>query len=161
MCFTFKIFANTDHVGKRKVDGCWKLVYSTISILGSTRTKLGLRDFISLGDFFQIIDAAKNGVLNLHYLQKEKATNVIKFNLRGLQLLSGQLTIEASYRIASKTVRVLSCYLLELYTSRSFRNIKLLVKLIDIFDLLLQRVDIKLERSNITPDQVKSVVCIG
>lgn len=42
-----------------KVDGCWRLVYSTISILGSRRTKLGLRDFISLGDFFQIIDQAK------------------------------------------------------------------------------------------------------
>lgn len=39
-----------------KVDGCWKLIYSTISILGKRRTKLGLRDFISLGDFFQIID---------------------------------------------------------------------------------------------------------
>ncbi|URE30321.1 hypothetical protein MUK42_07439 [Musa troglodytarum] len=100
----------TDHL-RDKVDGCWKLVYSTISILGSTRTKLGLRDFISLGDFFQIIDVAK-----------EKATNVIKFNLRGLQLLSGQLTIEASYRIASKT-----------------------------------RVDIKLERSNITPDQLMKI----
>jgi hypothetical protein len=40
----------------KKVDGCWKLIYSTISILGKRRTKLGLRDFISLGDFFQIID---------------------------------------------------------------------------------------------------------
>ncbi|CAM0904674.1 unnamed protein product [Alopecurus aequalis] len=39
-----------------KVDGCWRLIYSTISILGKRRTKLGLRDFISLGDFFQIID---------------------------------------------------------------------------------------------------------
>lgn len=42
-----------------KVGGCWKLVYSTITILGSKRTKLGLRDFISLGDFLQIIDADK------------------------------------------------------------------------------------------------------
>jgi hypothetical protein len=42
-----------------KVDGCWRLVYSTISILGSRRTKLGLRDFIALGDFFQTIDKAK------------------------------------------------------------------------------------------------------
>lgn len=38
------------------MDGCWKLIYSTISILGKKRTKLGLRDFISLGDFLQIID---------------------------------------------------------------------------------------------------------
>ncbi|KAF6168712.1 hypothetical protein GIB67_026598 [Kingdonia uniflora] len=42
-----------------KVGGCWKLVYSTISILGSKRTKLGLRDFITLGDFLQTIDVAK------------------------------------------------------------------------------------------------------
>ncbi|KAM7259139.1 hypothetical protein ACFE04_014880 [Oxalis oulophora] len=42
-----------------KVGGCWKLIYSTITILGSKRTKLGLRDFISLGDFFQTIDIVK------------------------------------------------------------------------------------------------------
>ncbi|KAF1867520.1 hypothetical protein Lal_00049949 [Lupinus albus] len=42
-----------------KVAGCWRLVYSTISILGSKRTKLGLRDFISLDEFFQNIDIAK------------------------------------------------------------------------------------------------------
>lgn len=39
--------------------GTWKLVYSTITILGSKRTKLGLRDFISLGDFYQNIDVAE------------------------------------------------------------------------------------------------------
>lgn len=42
-----------------KVAGCWKLLYSTIRILGSKRTKLGLRDFISLADFLQIIDVAE------------------------------------------------------------------------------------------------------
>lgn len=42
--------------GNDKVDGWWKLIYTTITILGSKRTKLGLRDFISLGDFYQIID---------------------------------------------------------------------------------------------------------
>ncbi|KAB1208208.1 putative plastid-lipid-associated protein 7, chloroplastic [Morella rubra] len=47
-----------------KVGGCWKLVYSTITILGSKRTKLGLRDFISLGDFLQIIDADKRVDIN-------------------------------------------------------------------------------------------------
>ncbi|KAL6223121.1 hypothetical protein ACLB2K_006511 [Fragaria x ananassa] len=46
-------------VNLEKVGGCWKLVYSTITILGSRRTKLGLRDFISLGDFYQNIDVAK------------------------------------------------------------------------------------------------------
>ncbi|XP_015867268.2 fibrillin-5, chloroplastic isoform X1 [Ziziphus jujuba] len=75
-----------------KVAGSWKLLYSTITILGSKRTKLGLRDFISLGDFFQIIDVSKS-----------KAVNVIKFNVRGFKLLNGQLKIEASFKIASKS----------------------------------------------------------
>ncbi|GLT70411.1 hypothetical protein SLA2020_424930 [Shorea laevis] len=75
-----------------KVGGCWKLVYSTITILGSKRTKLGLRDFISLGDFLQTID-----------VQKSKAVNVIKFNAKGLNFLNGKLTIEASFKIASKS----------------------------------------------------------
>lgn len=42
-----------------QVGGCWKLVYSTVAILGSKRTKLGLRDFITLGDFFQNINVVK------------------------------------------------------------------------------------------------------
>ncbi|OIW18181.1 hypothetical protein TanjilG_31301 [Lupinus angustifolius] len=75
-----------------KVAGCWRLVYSTISILGSKRTKLGLRDFISLDEFFQNIDIAKS-----------KAVNVIKFSAMGLNLLSGKLSIEASFKIASTT----------------------------------------------------------
>ncbi|XP_076919591.1 fibrillin-5, chloroplastic-like [Bidens hawaiensis] len=75
-----------------KLAGCWKLVYSTITILGSKRTKLGLRDFISLGDFLQVIDAAKG-----------KAVNVIMFNVRGLNLFSGKLVIEASFTISSKS----------------------------------------------------------
>ncbi|KAK4788285.1 hypothetical protein SAY86_019604 [Trapa natans] len=75
-----------------KVDGCWKLLFSTITILGAKRTKLGLRDFISLGDFFQSIDVAKG-----------KAANVIRFNVRGLNMLNGQLTIQASFKIVSKS----------------------------------------------------------
>ncbi|CAI0555170.1 unnamed protein product [Linum tenue] len=76
-----------------KVDGCWKLIYSTISIMGAKRTKLGLRDFITLGDLFQIIDVAES-----------KAVNVIKFNVKGLNLLNGQLAIVASFNIDSKSV---------------------------------------------------------
>lgn len=75
-----------------KVGGCWKLVFSTITILGSKRTKLGLRDFISLGDFIQTIDIAKG-----------KAVNVIKFSAKGLNLLNGQLAVEASFKIASNS----------------------------------------------------------
>ncbi|KAK9144740.1 hypothetical protein Sjap_004643 [Stephania japonica] len=75
-----------------KVEGSWKVLYSTISILGAKRTKLGLRDFITLGDFLQSIDVAKG-----------KAVNVIQFNARGLKMLNGQLTIETSFKISSKS----------------------------------------------------------
>ncbi|PWA51986.1 plastid lipid-associated protein/fibrillin conserved domain-containing protein [Artemisia annua] len=75
-----------------KLGGCWKLIYSTITILGSKRTKLGLRDFITLGDFLQVIDVAKG-----------KAVNMIMFNVRGLNLFSGKLIIEASFKISSKS----------------------------------------------------------
>ncbi|XXG44784.1 hypothetical protein AAC387_Pa02g0045 [Persea americana] len=75
-----------------KVDGCWKLVYSTISILGTKRTKLGLRDFVALGDFLQFINVAEG-----------KAINVIKFSVRGLKMFTGQLVIVASFRIATKS----------------------------------------------------------
>ncbi|KAK4359797.1 hypothetical protein RND71_022026 [Anisodus tanguticus] len=75
-----------------KVAGSWKLIYSTISILGSKRTKLGLRDFITLGDLYQNIDTSEG-----------KAVNVIKFNARGLSLLNGELRIQATFKIASKS----------------------------------------------------------
>lgn len=78
----------TEHL--EKVKGEWRLLYSTISILGLKRTKLGLRDFITLGDFLQIID-----------VEKSKAANTITFSVAGLGMLSGALTIEASYVVSS------------------------------------------------------------
>ncbi|KAL0350419.1 UNVERIFIED_CONTAM: Fibrillin protein 5 [Sesamum radiatum] len=75
-----------------KVAGSWKLIYSTITILGSRRTKLGLRDFITLGDFCQSINVAERGKVN-----------VIKFSAKGLNLLSGQLTVDASFKIATES----------------------------------------------------------
>ncbi|MCO5577345.1 hypothetical protein L7F22_031174 [Adiantum nelumboides] len=76
----------------QKVEGEWRLLYSTISILGLKRTKLGLRDFITLGDFLQTIDADKN-----------RAANMITFSVAGLGMLSGALTIEASFVVSSAT----------------------------------------------------------
>ncbi|KAL7142075.1 hypothetical protein ABFS83_08G098400 [Erythranthe nasuta] len=75
-----------------KIDGNWRLIYTTITILGSKRTKLGLRDFVTLGDLFQSINAAQG-----------KAVNTAKFSARGLSLLSGHLTIEASFKVASNS----------------------------------------------------------
>lgn len=143
---------NFDTFYNWKVGGCWKLVYSTITILGSRRTKLGLRDFISLGDFYQNIDVAKverflikcwklcqmflyiwistlplckiyfcfpmncmviwfvfyNWAFGAWYAKTEgKAVNVIEFNVRGLNLFNGRLTIVASFKKASKSVKAL------------------------------------------------------
>ncbi|MBA0577616.1 hypothetical protein Golob_025080, partial [Gossypium lobatum] len=120
-----------------KVGGWWKLVYSTITILGSKRTKLGLRDFITLGEFFQIIDIEK--VLYTSFgdgKMESKAVNVIKFNARGLKLLNGKLTIEASFKIASKSDHDSSVFIL-------FQN--------------QQRVDVSHDNLTITPDQLLNV----
>ncbi|XP_010546371.1 PREDICTED: probable plastid-lipid-associated protein 7, chloroplastic [Tarenaya hassleriana] len=75
-----------------KFRGCWKLIYSTITILGSKRTKLGLRDFVSVGDILQHIDISQG-----------KSVHVIKFNVRGLNLIDGELKIDASFKIVSGT----------------------------------------------------------
>jgi hypothetical protein len=76
---------------------------------------------------------------------------VIKFSARALKILSGKLTIEASYSVTSKTVRLLShlyysCLLILLAESLDFSHG---------FSFGFQRVDIKLESSTITPEQVK------
>ncbi|MED6158778.1 Fibrillin protein 5, variant 2 [Stylosanthes scabra] len=69
-----------------KVAGCWRLVYSTISILGSKRTKLGLRDFISLDEFFQTIDIAK--VQTTLYITQKMQTIFPVFHVCNFCLLS-------------------------------------------------------------------------
>ncbi|XP_023636630.1 probable plastid-lipid-associated protein 7, chloroplastic isoform X2 [Capsella rubella] len=75
-----------------KIGGCWRLIYSTITVLGSKRTKLGLRDFVSLGDLLQQIDIAQG-----------KTVHVLKFDVRGLNLLDGEFRIVASFKISSKS----------------------------------------------------------
>ncbi|ESQ40918.1 hypothetical protein EUTSA_v10014407mg [Eutrema salsugineum] len=75
-----------------KIGGCWRLIYSTITVLGSKRTKLGLRDFVSLGDLLQQIDIAQG-----------KTVHVLKFDVRGLNLLDGEFRIVASFKIISKS----------------------------------------------------------
>ncbi|KAL3691078.1 hypothetical protein R1sor_004729 [Riccia sorocarpa] len=74
------------------VKGEWRLLYSTITVLGVKRTKLGLRDFIQLGDFLQIINVDQN-----------VAVNKIGFNVAGIGMLNGALTIEATYTVTSPT----------------------------------------------------------
>ena len=42
-----------NHLGA--VAGEWRLLYTTVQILGSKRTKLGLRNFVQLGEFVQVL----------------------------------------------------------------------------------------------------------
>nr|VDC85753.1 unnamed protein product [Brassica oleracea] len=74
------------------IGGCWKLIYSTITVLGSKRTKLGLRDFVSLGDLLQQID-----------VDQGKTVHVLKFDVRGLNLHDGEFRIVANFKIISKS----------------------------------------------------------
>ncbi|CAI5491838.1 unnamed protein product, partial [Closterium sp. Naga37s-1] len=87
-----RVAAALQHHRHPRITGEWRLLYSTIAILGSKRTKLGLRDFISLGDFIQIVDK-----------DTRRAANAVEFSVRGLGLLSGKLTIEATYTVSSPT----------------------------------------------------------
>lgn len=73
------------------VAGSWRLLYSTITITGSKRTKLGLREFVKLGEFTQNIDTDTN-----------TAVNRIAFSVSGLSSLRGALTIRARYSVASE-----------------------------------------------------------
>lgn len=93
---------------------------------GSRRTKLGLREIISLGDFVQSIDTKQSHavravlcttLLNQQLLQQHYVSSImsaahpstvaqvnkVHFSARGLALLEGALTITASYEPASPT----------------------------------------------------------
>ncbi|EFJ48670.1 hypothetical protein VOLCADRAFT_45589, partial [Volvox carteri f. nagariensis] len=73
------------------VAGDWRLLYSTITITGAKRTKLGLREFVQLGAFIQHIDTANN-----------LAVNRIEFSVSGFSSLRGFLTIRANYNVVSE-----------------------------------------------------------
>ena len=73
------------------LDGRWRLLYSTIRILGTRRSKLGLREFVSVGDLWQDIDAGAS-----------VATNVVDFAVSGFGQLRGSLTIRASFEVVSE-----------------------------------------------------------
>jgi len=73
-------------------DGPWTLLFSTIVITGVKRTKLGLREFIRLGELQQGIDVAKG-----------EATNTVAFWVAGLSSVRGALRIRATFTPASDT----------------------------------------------------------
>ncbi|KAG2489590.1 hypothetical protein HYH03_011871 [Edaphochlamys debaryana] len=74
------------------VNGDWRLLYSTITITGAKKTKLGLREFVKLGAFIQNIDTANN-----------LAVNRIDFSVTGLSAIKGDLAIRAQYAVESPT----------------------------------------------------------
>lgn len=80
----------TQHLDQ--VAGTWRLLYSTIAIQGSKRTKLGLREFMTLGNFLQKID-----------IEKQQAVNEVFFNVTGFGMLNGKLSILATYEVVSAT----------------------------------------------------------
>ncbi|CAI5987996.1 unnamed protein product [Closterium sp. NIES-65] len=180
--------APTEHIDE--ITGEWRLLYSTIAILGSKRTKLGLRDFISLGDFLQIVDKDTRRAANmvefavrglgllsgkltieamcfvfpsplppcivvthgfgraagLEKAFSKRAANVVEFSVRGLGLLSGKLTIEATYTVASPTVSA-TCQTSALLSSlfsplSSLLSALYFSSLLSAFCSLLHRVDI-------------------
>eukprot|EP01026_Neomeris_dumetosa_P041605 TRINITY_DN3451_c0_g1_i2.p1 TRINITY_DN3451_c0_g1~~TRINITY_DN3451_c0_g1_i2.p1 ORF type:complete len:235 (-),score=27.32 TRINITY_DN3451_c0_g1_i2:407-1111(-) len=73
-----------------KLNGKWILLWSTIAIQGAKRTKLGLREFVQIGQMAQIIDN-----------ERSLATNEVEFNLAGMAAFSGCFTIVAEYKVVS------------------------------------------------------------
>ena len=73
-----------------QLDGRWRLLYSTIRILGSKRSKLGLREFVQIGDMFQEID-----------MSSKTAVNTVEFNVSGFTMMKGCLTIKADFEAQS------------------------------------------------------------
>eukprot|EP01023_Acetabularia_acetabulum_P033908 TRINITY_DN3179_c0_g1_i1.p2 TRINITY_DN3179_c0_g1~~TRINITY_DN3179_c0_g1_i1.p2 ORF type:complete len:245 (-),score=29.75 TRINITY_DN3179_c0_g1_i1:364-1062(-) len=76
----------------QQLNGDWTLLWSTITIQGSKRTKLGLREFVEIGRMSQIIDT-KNSL----------ATNEVEFNVAGMGALNGAFTIVANYELSGET----------------------------------------------------------
>jgi hypothetical protein len=73
-----------------KLDGTWRLLYSTIRILGSKRSRLGLREFVQIGEMYQDID-----------MSTKTAVNRVEFNVSGFAMMRGCLTITAEFEAQS------------------------------------------------------------
>ena len=72
------------------VSGKWRLLYTTVTITGVRKTKLGLREFVKLDDVCQTID-----------IDSRKAINEVFFSVAGLGTLRGSLKITAGYEVSS------------------------------------------------------------
>lgn len=74
--------------------GEWRLLYTTLEILGKRRIKLGVstplkQGLVQLGEFVQVIDS-----------QQSKTNNVVHFNVMGQ--VEGTFSIFASYEVESE-----------------------------------------------------------
>ena len=76
------------------MSGCrWRMLYSSIRILGTKRSRLGLREFVQVGDVWQDIDAEQN-----------RAINKVEFGIAGFPgagNFTGALVIQAGFSVES------------------------------------------------------------
>lgn len=83
----------------RKAHGRWRLLYTTLEILGNRRIRLGLatprkKGFVTLGDVIQTVDADTG-----------RTSNIVYFNILGG--ITGTFSIEAEYTVENeKQVKV-------------------------------------------------------
>lgn len=86
--------APADHL--EHVDGPWRVLYCTIRIMGTKRSKLGLREFVKIGDIYQDID-----------IVARTAVQRVGFSVSGFGLISGEFRIDAAFsRSSSERVEV-------------------------------------------------------
>jgi PAP_fibrillin len=67
-----------------------QVLYSSIRILGTKRSRLGLREFVQVGELYQEIAPDTN-----------TATNRVEFSVAGFGTFRGELVIEASFNVAT------------------------------------------------------------
>ncbi|CAK0761420.1 hypothetical protein CVIRNUC_002858 [Coccomyxa viridis] len=80
--------APTQHL--EQCQGSWRLLFSTVTILGRRRIKLGLKEVVNVGELTQHIDIAT-----------QHTRNVVDFDILLFGKFRGSLTIEAKYKPVS------------------------------------------------------------
>ncbi|CAL8467657.1 g7195 [Coccomyxa elongata] len=80
--------APTEHLDQ--CQGSWHLLFSTVTILGRRRIKLGLKNIVNIGELTQHIDTVSRHTVN-----------VVNFDILVFGKFKGSLTIEASYEPVS------------------------------------------------------------
>lgn len=82
--------APTEHL--EYLGGSWRVLYSTIRVMGTKRSKLGLREFVRISDIYQDID-----------IEAKTAVQKVGFAVSGFGVISGEFKINASFHPSSST----------------------------------------------------------